>query len=269
LDLQLRRLVPPNTVTRCAARQPWSPPLAASANPSPVRGLSRGWGPAKLPRTGSRPRTPRAPRDGSQVVDREGPDTGGRGGSLARCRVSVDVGQAGKRVDEQLVQNRPSRAVRNRRILRAGRPADGEGTEVERVRVNRRAPGRPEAIEQAPLRQRGHGERMHDVRGWCRSGTSPGRRRGLGIPCGPAGCWFEQLGDSKSLRLPRKTYPCWLPRSRSPWPMRTSSGSAQGSQRATGAPRPLIEPHWCQREPNASSNSESIAAQERRSAAAL
>ena len=33
--------------------------------------------------------------------------------------------------------------------------------------------------------------------------------------------------------------------------------------------RPLIEPHRCQREPKASSNSESIAAQERRSAAAL
>jgi hypothetical protein len=63
----------------------------------PVRGLTRGWGPAKLPRTGSRPRTPRAPRDRSQVVDREGPDTGGRAGSFARCRVSVDVGQAGKR----------------------------------------------------------------------------------------------------------------------------------------------------------------------------
>ena len=56
----------------------------------------------------------------------------------------------GGRVDEQLVEYRPPRAVGDRCFSCARRAGDREGTEVEGVGVDRRASGRRQAIEKAP-----------------------------------------------------------------------------------------------------------------------
>jgi hypothetical protein len=53
-------------------------------------------------------------------------------------------------VDEQLVEYRASRAVRDRRFSCAWRANNRERTEVEVVGVDRRASGRGQTIEKAP-----------------------------------------------------------------------------------------------------------------------
>ena len=54
-------------------------------------------------------------------------------------------------VDEQLVEYRPPWAVRDRCFSCAWRTSNREGTKVEGVGVDRRASGRCQAIEKAPL----------------------------------------------------------------------------------------------------------------------
>ena len=54
-------------------------------------------------------------------------------------------------VDEQLVEYRPPWAVPDRCFSRARRAGNREGAKVEGVGVDRRASGRRQAIEKAPL----------------------------------------------------------------------------------------------------------------------
>ena len=68
-------------------------------------------------------------------------------------------------VDEQFVEHGPPGAVRDRRVFRARRPGDGEGTEIERVGVNRRTSGRRQPIEQSPSCEGGGAQWVHHMRG--------------------------------------------------------------------------------------------------------
>ena len=64
----------------------------------------------------------------------------------------ADLGAALSRgVDQQLVEYGPPWAVRDRCLSCAWRASDRERTKVEGVGVDRRAPGRHQPIEQAPL----------------------------------------------------------------------------------------------------------------------
>ena len=69
----------------------------------------------------------------------------------------------GRGVDQQLVQHGPPGGVGDRALVGAGRPGDGEGAEVDRVGVDRRAPGRRDQVEQPPPAQRRHARRVDDV----------------------------------------------------------------------------------------------------------
>ena len=71
----------------------------------------------------------------------------------------------GRCVDEQLVEHRPPGAVRDRRVRRARRPGEREGTEIERVGVHRRTSGRRQPIDQSPSCEGRGAQWMHHVRG--------------------------------------------------------------------------------------------------------
>jgi hypothetical protein len=80
--------------------------------------------------------------DRTSVLDQDFLD----GEAFADLRAGLSCG-----VDEQLVEYRAPRAVRDRCFPSAGRANNREGTKVEGVGVDRRASGRRQAIEEAPL----------------------------------------------------------------------------------------------------------------------
>ena len=68
-------------------------------------------------------------------------------------------------VDEQLVQRGPPGCVGDRRLIRPRRSGDRERSKVERVRVDGRASGRDDGVEQSPALERGHPRGMDEMRG--------------------------------------------------------------------------------------------------------
>ena len=67
-------------------------------------------------------------------------------------------------VDEQLVEHRTPRAIRDRRLVGAGGARNCERSEVEGVRVDRRTSRRRQPIENAPSLQCRDPRRVKDVR---------------------------------------------------------------------------------------------------------
>ena len=68
-----------------------------------------------------------------------------------------------RRVHQQLVEHGAARAVGHRSGLGARRARERERPEVERVRVDRGAPGRDQSVEQAPSLHRLHRRGVEDV----------------------------------------------------------------------------------------------------------
>ena len=78
----------------------------------------------------------------------------------------ADLGAGrGGGVDEQLVQDDASWGVGHRCVVRPGGAADHERAEVEHERVDGRASGRRQLVQQPPPPQCGDPQRLHTVRG--------------------------------------------------------------------------------------------------------